>query len=266
MGSGNAYPTLTQDEYWRIFHLIRGDVEVAINSNHAYLAINNLIVAERAIYDKVNRFPDFWRLNAYALQTTFFIAFGRIFDSRHDSLSIEKFVDATIANPALFSKAALRERKRQASNIQGPDPDWLIDYVRDAWEPTEADLRPLKDALTPHCDKFRAIYRPIRHKAFAHRSSDDEAAIAALFGRTLIGDVSEILRFLHTVLGAIREMAWNARRPDLTDFRDYETYVRDANAKTEQFIRPCPDAQGVSYVPPRALIRSSALFSSRRPG
>jgi hypothetical protein len=97
MPSRYAHHALTEDEYWRIFHLIRGDVEAAIKSNHAYLTINNLVVAEREIYDKVNRFPDFWALNAYALQTTFFIAFGRIFDTRPDSVSIQRLVDATIA-------------------------------------------------------------------------------------------------------------------------------------------------------------------------
>ncbi|MGO9096081.1 MAG: hypothetical protein ACLQGV_12730 [Bryobacteraceae bacterium] len=223
-----------------MFNLVRGDVEAAVKSNHAYLTIHNLAVAERAIYDKINRFPEFWTLNSYALQTTFFIAFGRIFDSRHDSLSVQKLVDATIANPNLFSKAALRERKRRSLNLQGSDPDWLAEYVLVAWEPTEVDLRSLRDALAPHWDKFRSIYGPIRHKAFAHRSNEDEAAIAALFGRTLIGDVSEILRFLHTVLWAIWEMAWNARRPDLADFHDYEAYVRRVKAKIEEFIRRLP--------------------------
>lgn len=240
MASGYAPLALTEDEYWRIFHLIRGDVEAAIKSNHAYLTINNLVMAEPEIYDKVNRFPDFWALNAYALQTTFFIAFGRIFDARHDSLSIQRLVDTTIAHPPLFSKAALRERKRKSANIRDADPTWLVEYVQNAWEPTSADLEPLKTALTPHYEKFKIIYRPIRHRAFAHRSTEDENAIGALFGRTLFGDVAEILRFLHTLLWAITEMAWNARRPNLTDFSDYEAYVRNVNAKTEQFIRQLP--------------------------
>jgi len=239
MASGNA-PALTEDEYWRTFHLIRGDVEAAIKSNHAYLTINNLIVAEREIYAKVTRFPDFWKLNAYALQTTFFIAFGRIFDTRHDSLSIQRLVDATVGHPAFFSKAALRERKRKSANIYDGDPPWLVEYLQNTWEPTTVDLKPLKTALTPHYEKFKTIYKPIRHKTFAHRGIEDENAIAALFGKTLISDVSEILRFLHTLLWTIRELAWNAKCPDLTDFSDYEVYVRNMNAKIEQFVRQLP--------------------------
>jgi hypothetical protein len=240
MTPGKARAPLTDEEYWRMFHLIRGDVEAAIKSNHAYLTINNLAVAERKIHQKLNKFPEFWTLNAFALQTTFFIVFGRIFDASADSYSVQKLVEATIANPAFFSKAALRERKRQASNVSGPDPQWLVDYVATAWEPTVADLEPLRIALTPHCEKFRAIYRPIRHKYFAHKGIESDAAIWALFGKTLIGDVAEILRFLHTLLWAINEMAWNARRPDLSDPCDYEGYVNGLNTKTEKFVRQLP--------------------------
>ena len=231
---------LPEDEYWRIFHLIRGDVEAAIKSNHAYLTIHSLLVAEPEIYEKINRFAEFWTLNAFALQTTFFMAFGRLFDRRQDALSVQKLVDATIANPGLFSKAALRERKRKASNIHGPDPEWLVQYVRDAWEPTATDLTPLRDALAPNHDEFRIIYQPIRHKVYAHRSKEDEAAISALFSRTVIGDVNSILRFLHTLIWAIQEMAWNATRPNLADFTDYEGYVTGIKRKIEQFVRQLP--------------------------
>lgn len=38
------------------------------------------------------------------------------------------------------------------------------------------------------------IYQPIRHKVFAHKSIQDDKAIVALFEKTLITDVQEILR------------------------------------------------------------------------
>jgi hypothetical protein len=230
----------SDEKYWRAFHLIRGEVEAAIKSNYAYLTINNLAVAKPSVLKKLNKFPDLWTLNSFSLQTTFFIVFGRIFDDRADSYSIQKLVDATVANPGFFSKNALRQRKRESANICGADPAWLIDYVRDAWEPATADLVPLKSALAPHHAKFKAIYQPIRHQYFAHKSIKGVAGISALFGKTLIGDVAEILRFLHTLLWAITEMAWNAKRPDLADFRDFDGYVKQMNAKTEQFIRQLP--------------------------
>jgi hypothetical protein len=223
-----------------MFHSVRGDVEAATASNNAYLTINRLGVADRSIYDKYQRSGRFWTINTYALQTTFFIAFGRIFDNRSDSFSIQKLVEATIANPALFSKTALLERKRRISHITGADPKWLVDFVGQVWEPTASDLEPLRTALAPHLDKFKAIYRPIRHKYFAHRGTESQQAIEALFGKTLKTDVAEILGFLHTVLWAIREMALNGQRLDLTDFADYDGEVNSVNGDIEKFIRELP--------------------------
>jgi AbiU2 len=231
--------TMSEEEYWRTYHLIRGEVEAAIKSNHAYITINNLVVADRDVYERINRSPAFWQLNAYALQTTFFIVFGRLFDNRTDSHSIQKLVDITIANPALFSKEALRQRKRENSKIYGSDsdPGWLTEYLKHVWEPTMDDLRVLRTELEPHIAQFRTIYRPIRHKFYAHKSTESEAAIAALFGKTLIGDVNRILAFLYTLLWCINDLALNGHRPNLTDFRSYDHYVTGLNADTEKFIR-----------------------------
>jgi hypothetical protein len=39
-------------------------------------------------------------LNAYSPQTTFFVRFGRIFDTHRDVYSVHKVVEDTIANPS----------------------------------------------------------------------------------------------------------------------------------------------------------------------
>ena len=108
----NAKGALTGDEYWRMFQAVRGDVETAIKSNSGYWKINNIARDNPKVFEKYNQHAHFWTLTSYALQSTFFISFGRIFDDRRDVFSVQKLVDATIKNPAFFSKAALRLRKR----------------------------------------------------------------------------------------------------------------------------------------------------------
>ena len=232
--------SITEADYWRMFEVIRGDVETAIRSNFTYLTIHRLAAENADIFDKYNRFAEFWMLNAYSLQTTFFVTFGRIFDTRRDVYSVHRVVEDTIANPSLFSKSELRDRKRKASRIVGVDPGWLVEYVDNAWEPTRADLEPLRLALTPNYQKFKAIYQPIRHQVFAHQSIQDDKAIPALFEKTLITDVHEILRFLHTLFWAIWEMGWNAKRLDLIDFRSFDGEVKRLISKTEEFVRGLP--------------------------
>jgi hypothetical protein len=230
-------PTPEESEFWRIFELVRTDVAAAIKSHNMYLTIYNLKAAEEQIQGKISRYPEFWTMTLFSLQTTFFISFGRVFDDRADSLSIQKLIDFVSTFPPVFSKPRLLARKRFDHRIVGDDPEWLVEYVRAAWEPERVDLEALRTALRPHRDKFKEIYDPIRNKVYAHRSKEDAAAVYSLFGRTLVGDIELILRFLHTLLWAIQEMACDGRRPDLTNVSDYERYVRDLRAETEAFIR-----------------------------
>jgi hypothetical protein len=230
---------MTTEEYWRMFELIRRDIDGAVASNTTYFKIHNLGASDSDIAYKYHRTAEFWNVTTYSLQTTFFIAFGRIFDRRSDSFSVQGLVEATIEHPGLFAKNAVRERKREASKIFGttPDPPWLTEYIERAWEPARKDLEPLRDALSPYEKKVKEVYRPLRHAYFAHRGQASEDAIAALFGKTLIVEVAEILTFLYTLVWEIRDMADNAKRPDLTNFRPYQSYVEHLEEKVEKLIR-----------------------------
>jgi hypothetical protein len=181
-------------------------------------------------------------LTTYSLQTTFFIAFGRVFDARADSFSVDDLVEATIEHPGFFSKTEVRRKKRESSMIFGeqPDPEWLVTYMDNKVDLTRKNLETLRAALRPHAEKFKQIYEPIRHKFFAHRGRASDEAIGALFGRTLIGDVSEILRFLHTLTWAIQDMVSNGNTPDLTNFSDYHSYVTDVTSQVESVVKSQP--------------------------
>jgi AbiU2 len=227
----------TEDKFWQMHELIRTDIAAAVKSNYTYLAILKLKNSEPPIQAKISKFPEFWTTTLFSLQTTFFISFGRLFDKRRHTHSVAKLIEQTIKNRPLFLRPAVRERRRLHSRISGDDPQWLTQFLSKAWEPTAANLESLMSALKPHCDKFGVIYEPIRHKVYAHRSTEDEAAVYSLFSQALIQDVEEILRFLHTLQWVIWELAWNAKRIDLSDFSSFESEVKNIKDETERFIR-----------------------------
>jgi hypothetical protein len=72
-----------------------------------------------------------------------------------------------------------------------------------------------KKGLRPHKTKSDAIYKPIRDQ-IADIILRDERLIADLYSRTQKTDVDEILLFLHGLIKAIWEMAFNAARPNLS--------------------------------------------------
>lgn len=223
-----------------MFHSIRGDIEGAIASNYTYLKIRNLGSEDEEIYHKYQRNADFWRLINYSLQTTFFIAFGRIFDRRRDTFSVQDLVEATMEHPGFFSRDQLRARKRRDAQVAGKDPEWLLGYLASSWEPTRSDLACLESALSPHVSKFEQIYQHIRHAYFAHRGRAAEEVVSGLFSQTRIGDVEEILRFLYTLIDSIQEMASNGTRLDLGNTGAYERQVARASKDAEIFIRGLP--------------------------
>lgn len=44
--------SITEEDYWRMFELIRGDVETAIKSNLTYLTVHRVAAENADIFDK----------------------------------------------------------------------------------------------------------------------------------------------------------------------------------------------------------------------
>ena len=109
--------------------------------------------------------------------------------------------------------------------------------MKGIWEPSSPDLEIFRTKLAPHIDQFRAIYRPIRHKFYAHKSKGSEAAISALFDNTLIGGVNRILGFLYTLLWCINDMAWNGHRPNLACFLGSQPHLGCIACLPKQYIK-----------------------------
>lgn len=223
---------MTGEEYWRMFHLVRGDVETAIGCSSTYLTINRMGTRDQDIYQAYNRAADFWRATSYGLQTGLFMALGRVFDQTKHTYTLEDVVEQTIEHPGFFTKAELRKRKRESLRLFGnqPDPDWLAPFVANVREPGRSDLETMRKELQPHIDKFIGLYEPIRHKYFAHRGKDSQEAIEELFKKTVITELADTLRFAYGLIMGIQDMAWNGTLPGQwsTDkaydglFREYE--------------------------------------------
>jgi hypothetical protein len=174
------------------------------------------------------------------MHNSLFIVLARILDSDPKLHSIYRVLNATTGHPEFFSKAALRARKLRTPGTE-PNPPWLDEYVQNAWEPSVQDLRGLRKALAPLKAKFDDIYKPIRDQ-IAHIIFKDEHSTGSPYSRTLKADIDEILCFLYSLIGAIREMAWNAAEPNLNgDNYGYATRVAEITKEAEELLRELPE-------------------------
>jgi hypothetical protein len=94
-----------------------------------------------------------------------------------------------------------------------------------------------KRTIAPHASTFEAVYRPIRTNVFAHQLLKDQALVSAWFSKTLIKEMDDILRFLHDMIRALWELAYNGTRPALgvTDY-GYHRRIEEIKNNTKRVL------------------------------
>src|SRR5438105_4134319 len=118
---------MDEAEYKHDFDFIAGQITGATRADYTYREINKFAGENQDHLQKISRDGHFWNGQLYALQTTWFIILGRIFDPTRDGYSIHDFLASTVAYKGFFSRRASAERKRTASGQA--EPEWLEGYV-----------------------------------------------------------------------------------------------------------------------------------------
>ena len=196
--------------------------------SYTSMEINTFTSESQENCNKINRDGYFWEGQLYALQTTWFIALGRLFDRR--GYSVHRFLVPTVAQKGLFTKAALGKRKRTAA--QEDNPEWLDQYLKTAWEPTTQDLQNIAASIGTAEARWRRAYKPIRNKVFAHQ--DLSVSVGELFGQTRVADIENILHDLNRIQIAIYQLLENGQQQWIAD--DERTYIDQFIADTRNAL------------------------------
>ena len=133
-------------------------------------------------------------------------------------------------HPDIFSKAALGKRKQ--GNLKTP-PDWLPEYLEDAYVPKAADFRRLRAHVDTQRKIYNEKYRDLRRKVFAHKELTDPAAVSALFARTNIRELQQLLVFFSRLYNALWQLFFNGRKPTLLPRRYSLKRMRDRPSPPE---------------------------------
>src|SRR5450755_832398 len=100
-------------DFERELEIFRTEAEAATQFLYAYLAIHQVAGRHRQVRDALNSAALFWNTNLGALQTSTFIALGRVFDQQAKSKhNIDRLLRIAQDNLDIFTKAALGIRKQ----------------------------------------------------------------------------------------------------------------------------------------------------------
>ena len=189
--------------------VFRTEVESAIQFFYASLSISASLTENEKALRLVNETPLFWRTIFGALQTSFFIVLGRIFDqnSKHN---VDRLLKAAQSNADIFSKEALEARKRKGSESAS---DWIDDYMKDVYVPTVNDFRRLRKCVSKYRKVYKSGYRDIRKEIFAHKELSKSDAVQKLFDKTNKREAQKLLIFLKCLYDCLWELFNNGKKP-----------------------------------------------------
>ncbi len=206
----------TSIDFGSDLELFRTEAEGALQFFYVWDAVHAVAAKDRSIVRLLNEAPLFWNTSLGALQTSTFVALGRLFDSDPKNHSVTRLILTAHSNLELFSKESLAERKR----AQSPDADkWLPDYLKTVYVPTGDDFRRLKRHVAQRRKIYEEKYRPLRHQVFAHRNTSSTAEIAGLYAKTNIRELQQLLVFLRRLHETLWQLYFNGHKPLLRPAR-----------------------------------------------
>ncbi len=195
--------------------IFRTEAEAAAQFLYAYLSVHETAGRHPSVVRLLNTAPLFWNTNLGALQTSAFIALGRIFD-QDSPHNIDCVLGIAQKHREIFSLEALATRKQGKS---ATPPDWLDDFLATSYVPSPSDFRRLRKEVGKHRKIYEEKYRDIRHKVFAHKQVAIPVEVAALFAKTNTRELQLLVTFTWSLYDALWQLYFNGTKPLLRQRR-----------------------------------------------
>jgi hypothetical protein len=203
-------------EFKRELEVFRTEGDAAVQFFYVWQTVNTVAGKDQSVHRALNRAPLFWNTSLGALQSATLVTVGRVFDPDPNNHSITRLLSIAHRNLDIFSKDALAERKRELS---ANADEWLPEYLKSVYVPDGDDFRRLKRYVAVRRRIYEENYRPLRHLVFAHRSASDSSDVAALFAKTNIRELQQLLVFLRRIHEALWQLFFNGNKPTLRPAR-----------------------------------------------
>jgi hypothetical protein len=226
--------------------ILRTEAEAAAQFLYAYLAIHMTAERNPEVVDLLNTAPLFWNTALGALQTSAFIVLGRVFDDDKDSHRVDRLLRLATDNLQIFTLDALAVRKQGNNPTR---PDWLDDYMSTVYVPSVTDFQQLQKKVDEHRAVYRAKYKPIRNKVFAHKDIVSNANVHSLFSQTNIYEWQTLTLFLQSLHNTIWQLYVNGIKPELQE-----------PPHSEEDTFSCPAVAGRQIPPQEKITREVANF------
>jgi hypothetical protein len=193
-------------EFENELRVFDNDVDEVVQCFYIWRTVHAAARKSRKIHDLLNRNAGFWVVALGSIQANSLIALGRIFDRGKDTHNVGRLLRLAAKNPAIFSKAALRQRKEKDL----ANASHLVDnFMKGVKEPTSLDFRRLEQFVGARRKVYEKCYKQIRDKRYAHKQRMD---MSGTFAQT---NTRELARLV-TDLSKLHDVLWHWYRNGVT--------------------------------------------------
>jgi hypothetical protein len=192
--------------------ILRTEAEEAARCLYTYLAIHSTAAQHPGVKRLLESQPRFWNTILGALQTSAFIALGRVFDDdkRKRSHCIFRLLSLAGDNPQIFALDALAARGQKNNSRL----DWS-DFMADAYAPVPAEFEWLQQKVDEHKAIYSERYKTLRNKIVAHTDIESNTIADKLFAQTNTDEWRTLILFPQAVHDALWQLYHNGMKPVL---------------------------------------------------
>ena len=192
--------------------ILRTEAEEVAQYLYAYLAIHATAAQNSEVVRLLNTAPLFWNTTLGALQTSAFIAMGRVFDDDKNSHGVNRLLNLAKENLQIFTRNALAARRQGKNPIR---PEYLDKFLLQVYIPELVDFQELQEKVDEHKEIYKNKYKSIRNKIYAHKDIVSNINIHDLFAQTDMHEWQTLTLFLQSLHNLIWQLYHNGIKLDL---------------------------------------------------
>lgn len=177
------------------------------------LTFDHLAATNNKTFERINGHSAFWNGILGALQSSAFVALGRIYDNDRRSNSALQLLRFAETNLGIFKRSFLEKRTVRA----GLSESQATVYASEAYELPRGGLTSLRVELDANRQFYVNRIQPIRHNVIAHAGRLTKEDRDDLFKKLFIRELESVAVFPLRLYEALYKLYFDGREPQLDD-------------------------------------------------
>ncbi len=200
-------------EFEKRLNALYNDSRACVVFLYTELVFRQLAATNERTFERINGHSAFWNGILDALQSSAFVALGRIYDKRRGNNSALQLLRFAEKNIGIFGRSYIERRIIRS----GLAKDVAKLYASEAYELPRGGLTSLRTEFDAKQQFYVKQIQPIRHEVFAHAGRLTNEVRDELFSKLFVRELESVAVFPLRLYETFFNLYYDAREPQLDD-------------------------------------------------